>query len=222
MSIQRRKYSAATSAVITFPGRPLGHLSTLAILPNPISAGPWLFRTAEHLLQASKFPAHPQYQEFISSINSGSHAIKESGWGPPYCRDAWNERRVPVARWAIRAALEANPEPIKRDLAETSNTPVVLHSSDTFWGATLDISTNTLEGTNALGRLWQEVRTQLHSHDTLLSAAHWRHQLGPHHLGRMAAPPNPDAPLLSDLPNPCNKTRPTPPVYKAASAPVSY
>ena len=209
-----RTYEQSGAAIITFPKRPLGHLSPLDILPDPIPAGPWLFRTVEHLLQAAKFPSHPDYQEFISSIRNGSHAIKESGWGPPYDREAWEQLRVPLARWAIRAALESNPEPIRSELDETGDKPIVLDSVNLFWGARNNVRDHTLTGTNALGRLWQELRTQLRNNDPLVSAKHWRNHLGTNLLGRIAEPPSANATLLVDLPHPCNNTRPTPRLAK--------
>ena len=84
--------------------------------------------------------------------------------GKPYrhiSRPDWDAVRVKIMRWCLQVKLAQNWDKFGELLLETEDMPIVEHSRrDDFWGAK-PIDSETLIGTNALGRLLMELRERL-------------------------------------------------------------
>ena len=80
-------------------------------------------------------------------------------------------------RWSLQVKLAQNWDKFSEALLETGDMPIVEHSRrDDFWGAK-PIDSETLIGTNALGRLLMELRERLkcESQEALQYVKHSRH-----------------------------------------------
>ena len=82
--------------------------------------------------------------------------------GKPYrkdTRDDWNDVRVDIMGWCIRAKMAQNFIKFGTLLEKTINKKIVEDShKDDFWGAISDNNSKTLTGENFLGRLLMKVR----------------------------------------------------------------
>jgi len=113
--------------------------------------------TAEALYQACRFPGHPDLQHDIIVQRSPMCAKDLSRRYQCLTRTDWEEVRVKVMRWSLRAKLLCNWDKFGGLLKSTGTKIIVEDSSrDIFWGAAKkDL---TYVGVNALGRLLMELR----------------------------------------------------------------
>ncbi|WP_066183515.1 NADAR family protein [Hoeflea olei] len=115
-------------------------------------------RTSEALYQACRFPHLPQVQRMIVEETSPMTAKMRS---KPYRDDSradWEEVRVKVMRWCLRAKLLHNWPAFSKLLLATGDRPIVEDSrKDDYWGAKGG-EDNLLAGRNVLGRLLMELR----------------------------------------------------------------
>ncbi|MHB0713255.1 NADAR family protein [Roseomonas mucosa] len=115
-------------------------------------------RTSEALYQACRFPHLPQVQRMILEETSPMTAKMRS---KPYREDSrpdWNEVRVKIMRWCLRAKLLHNWDAFSRLLLATGDRAIVEDSrKDDYWGAK-GSEDNLLAGRNVLGRLLMELR----------------------------------------------------------------
>jgi ribA/ribD-fused uncharacterized protein len=158
--------------VVTFrrTNEPFGGLSNMA--PGfPIRLAGRRIRTAEALYQACRFPHLPDVQRMILDEGSPMTAKMRS---KPYRADSrpdWDEVRVSIMRWCLRAKLASNWSKFSSLLLETADRPIVEDSNkDDFWGARPD--EESLAGRNVLGRLLMELRDKLRADPQALQVVH--------------------------------------------------
>jgi len=115
--------------------------------------------TAEALYQACRFPGHPALQRDIIAQRSPMCAKDLSRRYQCLTRPDWEDVRVKVMRWSLRAKLLCNWDKFGALLKSTGTKIIVEDSSrDIFWGAAKkDLI---YVGVNALGRLLMELRGQ--------------------------------------------------------------
>jgi type I restriction enzyme S subunit len=159
---QTRTYMRSQSAVFSKTKEDFGGLSNMAA-GFPIRVNNVRILTSEALYQACRFPHLPQVQRLIIDQLSPMTAKMKS---KPYRKDSrpdWDRVRVKVMRWCLRVKLAQNWSDFSRLLLSTGDRPIVEESrKDDFWGAkVLGTDTDTLVGTNALGRLLMELREQV-------------------------------------------------------------
>lgn len=115
--------------------------------------------TAEALYQACRFPRYPDLQRDIITQRSPMYAKELSRRFDYLTRTDWEDVRLQVMRWALRAKLMNNWEKFGELLTTTGDKIIVEDSNrDIFWGATK--KNGIYVGVNALGRLLMELRTQ--------------------------------------------------------------
>ncbi|MDE2788156.1 MAG: NADAR domain-containing protein [Chloroflexota bacterium] len=157
---QSRTYDRANSAVFLKTREKYGGLSNMAG-GFPLVVNGVQIRTSEALYQACRFPHLPELQREIISQKSPMTAKMK---GKPYrhiSRPDWDAVRVKIMRWCLQVKLAQNWDKFSEFLLETGDMPIVEHSRrDDFWGAK-PIDSETLIGTNALGRLLMELRERL-------------------------------------------------------------
>lgn len=134
-----------------------GGLSNMA--PGyPIYVLGFRIRTSEALYQACRFPHLPQVQRMIIEETSPMTAKMRS---KPYRDDSrpdWDDVRVKIMRWCLRAKLLHNWTAFSGLLLATGDRPIVEDSrKDDYWGAKGG-EDNLLAGRNVLGRLLMELR----------------------------------------------------------------
>jgi ribA/ribD-fused uncharacterized protein len=114
--------------------------------------------TAEALYQACRFPSHPEVQRLIIDQMSPMTAKMKSKKYRDRTRDDWDDVRVDVMRWCLRAKLQNNLARFSAVLERTSERAIVEESTkDDFWGAK-PTEGGLLVGRNVLGRLLMELR----------------------------------------------------------------
>lgn len=136
-----------------------GPLSNMA--PQyPIIVSGLRIPTAEALYQACRFPDEPEIQKLIIDQTSPMTAKMKSKKYRDRTREDWDNVRVNVMRWCLRAKLSQNWRRFGAVLEKTGNKPIVEESNkDDFWGAKPQ-GDGTLIGQNVLGRLLMELRQQ--------------------------------------------------------------
>lgn len=157
---QTRSYHRAESAVFLKTREKYGGLSNMAG-GFPLVVNGEAIRTSEALYQSCRFPHRPELQHEIIAQKSPMTAKMK---GKPYrhiSRPDWDAVRVKIMRWCLQVKLAQNWDKFSELLLETGDMPIVEHSRrDDFWGAK-PIDSETLIGTNALGRLLMELRDRL-------------------------------------------------------------
>ena len=115
--------------------------------------------TSEALYQSCRFPHNPEIQKLIIGQRSPMLAKEISRQHMKLTRSDWDDERVNIMRWVLRAKLVCNWKTFGELLDSTGEKNIVEDSNrDTFWGA---IRTNdTFWGVNALGRLLMQLRAQ--------------------------------------------------------------
>ena len=97
-----------------------GAFTNFQPLPVPIAAGPWIFKSSEHLYQAAKFASRPDMQQRIAQTPTAREAAaigRTPGLGiVPSC----NAQRVDVMRWVLRMKRAANRAEIDAVLTATA------------------------------------------------------------------------------------------------------
>jgi type I restriction enzyme S subunit len=160
--VRMHSYDRTRSVVFLKTKEEFGGLSNMAagfpLLVNKVS-----ILTSEALYQACRFPHLPDVQAKIIGAKSPMTAKMTS---KPHRRDSrpdWDEVRVEIMRWCLRAKLAQNWDRFGKLLLKTSDRPIVEESSrDPFWGAK-PIDPNTLVGMNVLGQLLMELREAVRS-----------------------------------------------------------
>jgi ribA/ribD-fused uncharacterized protein len=121
------------------------------------------FRTSEHLYQALKFPDHPEIQLEIAETPSpiAAKMVARKRDYQPLIRPDWEEIKLPVMAYCLRAKLRCNFQEFGDLLRSTGSADIVEVSSkkDTFWGCVPD--GDLLVGHNHLGVLLTDLRDEL-------------------------------------------------------------
>lgn len=157
---QVRHYRRQEVVAFRKTGETFGGLSNMA--PGfPIVLLGQHIHTAEALYQACRFPHLPQVQRMILDEISPMTAKMRSKPFREQSRHDWDNVRVPIMKWCLRAKLAANWSKLSSLLLETGDRPIVEDSrKDDFWGAK-PTPDDMLEGRNVLGRLLMELREKL-------------------------------------------------------------
>jgi ribA/ribD-fused uncharacterized protein len=115
--------------------------------------------TSEALYQACRFPFSAEVQEMIIEQKSPMTAKMKSKPFRSETRPDWEDVRIPIMRWCIRAKLACNWVKFGELLLATGKKDIVEDSHrDRFWGAVATEEGDRLVGVNALGRLLMELR----------------------------------------------------------------
>ena len=155
---QMRSYDAENCIAFRKTNEIFGGLSNMA--PGfPIEISGTKILTAEALYQACRFPRYPALQHDIIAQRSPMYAKDLSRRYRRLTRPDWEDVRVKVMRWSLRAKLLCNWDKFGELLKSTGTKIIVEDSSrDIFWGA--EKKGSTYMGINALGRLLMELRAQ--------------------------------------------------------------
>lgn len=151
-----RHYSANECIAFCKTNDPYGGLSNMA--PNyPICIHDVYVLTAEALYQACRFPYNPEIQQQIISQRSPIIAKEVSRQYMQSTRPDWEDERIKIMQWVLRAKLVCNWRTFGGLLDSTEEKYIVEYSQkDSFWGATKH--NGMYSGINALGRLLMQLR----------------------------------------------------------------
>lgn len=118
-------------------------------------------KTSEHLYQALKFPNHPEIQAEILAEKSPVAAKMVAKRCRHLIRPDWDEIKLPVMAYCLRAKLQCNFERFGDLLRSTGDADIVEISSkrDTFWGCVPQ--GDLLVGHNHLGIQLSNLREEL-------------------------------------------------------------
>ncbi len=136
-------------------GLPVGQLSNMS--PSyPLTIGGVRVRSAEALYQALRFPHRPDWQrEILAAPNAmkAKMAAKKEGRRRLHSRPDWDEIKVEVMRWVIRARLAQHYRDFfVRMLDWTGHRPICERSRrDEFWGAVLGEDGSCAAATSSAG-----------------------------------------------------------------------
>ena len=158
------RYTRAHCAVFRSTRGGFGGLSNMAAgYPLRILGTPT--RSSEALYQACRFPHLPQVQRSILRRKSPLSAKSESRRHDGRTREDWEQVRLDIMRWCLRVKLVQHRQKFGGLLLSTGTKPIVEESGrDSFWGA-LPVGGEELVGTNAMGRLLQELRGDIKDGD---------------------------------------------------------
>ena len=125
----------------------------------PIVVNGVFIRTSEALYQALRFTDYPDIQkEIIEQKSPMTAKMVSKKYRNEKTRSDWDVKRVAIMKWCLRVKLIQNLDSFGELLLKSEDKPIVEESrKDQFWGAKR-IDDETLEGTNALGRLIMELR----------------------------------------------------------------
>lgn len=157
-------YQRKECAVFLRTAEQFGGLSNMAggypLLVNKVR-----ILTSEALYQACRFPDLPDVQKLIIGQTSPMTAKMKSKPFRKNSRPDWDKLRIDIMRWCLRVKLAQHLDKFGELLLSTGDRPIVEESyRDQFWGAK-PIESDTLVGTNMLGRLLVEVRECLKKTD---------------------------------------------------------
>lgn len=154
-----RTYNRQESIVFLKTKERFGGLSNMAG-GYPLRVNDIDILTSEALYQACRFPHLPEVQRTIIAQKSPMAAKMKSKHYRRDSRDDWNKINIKVMRWCLQVKVAQNWDKFGKLLRETGDMPIVEESKrDSFWGAK-PIDENTLVGTNVLGRLLMELRSE--------------------------------------------------------------
>ncbi|MBL1408711.1 NADAR family protein [Sphingobacterium faecale] len=145
--------------VITFSktNEAFGELSNMSS-SFPLFVNDIIVPSSEALYQAMRYSLFPKAQNEIIRQASPMTAKMISKKYNPYSRQDWELIKLKVMRWVMEIKLSQHWNKLAPILEETGNKAIVeLSYKDQFWGAK-NIGNNQLEGKNALGRLWMDLR----------------------------------------------------------------
>ena len=162
--IEPRTYRRQQCASFRKTDERFGGLSNMA--PGyPLSVNGVRVWTAEAIYQACRFPHLPEVQHLIIDQTSPMTAKMRSKPYREQSRPDWDDVRVQVMRWCLRAKLVQHWEKFRSLLLATGEgeQPIVEDSRrDIFWGAVASKDDpQTLVGRNVLGRLLMELRERV-------------------------------------------------------------
>ncbi|WP_290920271.1 NADAR family protein [Halodesulfovibrio sp.] len=155
-----RSYIRKQCVVFRKTNEKFGGLSNMA--PGfPIVVNGFVFKTSEALYQACRYPHLPEIQHLILNECSPMTAKMKSKPYRPESRADWDQVRITVMQWCLRAKLLQNYRKFSELLLQTDSKNIVEDShKDNFWGAIPQSSTE-LVGQNILGRLLMQLREEL-------------------------------------------------------------
>jgi ribA/ribD-fused uncharacterized protein len=159
-----KKYYRNESIVFRKTKENFGGLSNMAA-GYPIILNGIKILSSEALYQACRYPHLPEVQKTIIDQKSPMTAKMKSKKFRHETRHNWERDRIKIMRWCLRIKLSNNWLKFSELLLSTGNSPIVEESyKDDFWGAK-PVDVNLLIGTNALGRLLMELRSELQQYE---------------------------------------------------------
>jgi len=159
-SVSYRVYDPSACVSFCKTREAFGGLSNMAA-GFPLSVNGLHILTSEALYQACRFPTLPEIQREIISQRSPMTAKMKSKRHRPNTRPDWDEVRVNVMRWCLRAKLAEHWDRFGDLLRSTRDGPIVeISRRDPFWGAQ-PAPDGTLVSLNVLGRLLRQLRDRL-------------------------------------------------------------
>ncbi len=154
-----RTYLTSEAIVFKKTTESFGGLSNMAG-GFPIQVNQSLIKTSEALYQACRFPHLPDVQAMILAEASPMAAKMKIKHLRANSRPDWEQVKVKIMRWSLRAKLLQNYQDFSTLLLATSDNPIVEESNkDSFWGAK-PTADGILTGQNILGRLLMELREE--------------------------------------------------------------
>lgn len=153
----------ANGAVAPFT-MPLEQIPGDGITYPPLQTEP-SWDTVDHYVAAMKFPNSPEHQMAIQQASSASEA-KKMGVNRTFpVRTDWDSIRIRVMKAALLAKFRQNPE-LRKLLVDTKDKRLLYATTDAFWGEGSinqdQIAKGAIgKGQNTLGKLLQDVRTDL-------------------------------------------------------------
>lgn len=161
---KNRVYEISSCVVFNKTKERFGGLSNMAA-GYPIEVNGKYIRTSEALYQLCRFPHMPEVQEMIILEKSPMTAKMRSKPFRKDTRDDWDQVKVNIMRWCLRAKLIQNRKKFLDLFDQTGDLPIVeLSRKDSFWGAK-PTEFETLTGMNVLGRLLMELRDKVSNGD---------------------------------------------------------
>lgn len=145
--------------IITFSktNEAFGELSNMSSA-FPLFVNDIIIPSSEALYQAMRYSLFPKAQNEIIRQASPMTAKMISKKYSPYSRQDWELIKLRVMRWVMEIKLSQHWNELAPILEETGDKAIVeLSYKDQFWGAK-NIGNGQLQGTNALGRLWMDLR----------------------------------------------------------------
>lgn len=114
------------------------------------------FDTSEAAYHWEKFPGYPSVQASIQLAPSAHEAFQLARRLRDFCRPDWDDIKVDVMREILRAKVRQH-EYVRRKLIDTGDRELIENSwRDDFWGWGAK-----QDGTNELGKLWMQIRTEI-------------------------------------------------------------
>ena len=158
--IESRVYQEKEASVFYRVRGRFGELSNMAGgFPLEIAGIP--VGSSEAYYQAIRWSHRPDVQQRILDEKSPMTAKRTAYLFLDDGRPDWDQVKIRVMRFALRAKLLFHDDAIRAVLSETGDHPIVEKSQrDDFWGA-LPHGDGTLRGRNVLGRLWMELRHEI-------------------------------------------------------------
>lgn len=145
--------------VITFSktNEAFGELSNMSS-KFPLFVNDIVIPSSEALYQAMRYSLFPKAQNEIILQASPMTAKMISKKYNQYSRQDWELIKLKVMRWVMEIKLSQHWIKLAPILEETGNRAIVeLSHKDQFWGAK-NLGNGQLQGKNALGRLWMDLR----------------------------------------------------------------
>jgi N-glycosidase YbiA len=116
-----------------------------------------LWMTSEHAYHSEKFE-DPGLREQIKQARSAHDAMKIVYANKDAYRKDWNEVRLNVMKEILKAKVDQHPY-VKQKLLESESRELIENSwRDDFWGWGPN-----KDGSNHLGKLWMEIRSEIQS-----------------------------------------------------------
>lgn len=155
-----KKYQFSEAVSFLKTQESFGGLSNMAA-GYPINLCGISCRTSEHLYQALKFPDHPEIQSEILAVPSPMGAKMVAKRCRQLIRPDWEEIKLAVMDYCVRAKLQCNFYLFGNLLRSTGNADIVEISPkhDTYWGCVPQ--GDLLVGHNHLGIQLTNLRDQL-------------------------------------------------------------
>lgn len=151
-----KNYKRSECIVFRYTNETFGGLSNMS-KDFPIVVNDTAINSIEALYQACRYPHHPDIQRQIIKQATPKESKRISRNYTVLSRPDWESVKVLIMKWCLRIKLVQNWDEFSRLLLQTDNKQIVEESvHDSFWGA--QPCGDTLEGTNALGRLLMELR----------------------------------------------------------------
>ena len=148
-----------SSEVITFSKThdAFGELSNMSS-SFPLYVNDIIIPSSEALYQAMRYSLFPKAQnEIIKQVSPMTSKMISKKY-IQYSRQDWDLIKLKVMRWVMEIKLSQHWNRLVPILEKTENKTIVeLSHKDQFWGAKKN-EHNQLEGINALGRLWMDLR----------------------------------------------------------------